>query len=130
MDDLNSFDTIPQANEGAKCYLKDLRTGKPTSLYITVRGMDSDAFRELKVERARDMALRREQGNLEDLTPAEREELTIDSLARMTTSWFIKLGGVEVPFSVAKAREIYRGYPAVREQVNLFMADRANFLPA
>lgn len=130
MDDLNAFDTVPLANSGAPCYLKDIRTGRPTAMYITVLGMDSDAFQQIKLERARDMALRREQGNFSELTPEERDALTIDTLARLTVGWSIKSGGQDVEFSVAKAREIYKAYPAVREQVNVFMAERANFLPA
>lgn len=130
MDDLNAFDTVPLANAGAKCYLRDLRTGRPTAMFITVLGMDSEAFQQIKLERARDMALRREQGNFAELTPEERDSLTIDTLARLTVGWSIRVSGQEVDFSVPKAREVYRAYPAVREQVNVFMAERANFLPA
>ena len=130
MSTLDDFDTVTQSNAGAKCVLKDLRTGRPTSMHIVVLGMDSDQFRSIKLETARNMALRREQGNFDDLTPEERDDVTVDTLARMTVGWNLVLGGEPLEFSVPKAREIYKRYPAIREQVNIFMAERANFLPA
>lgn len=129
--DLENFDTVTRANEGAPCALKDVRTGKPTDAVITVRGMDSDDFQRLKADRARDMAARRESGNYAELTQEERDELAVDTLARMTVGWTgLSHGGQPLVFSVAAARDLYRRFPAIREQVNVFIADRANFLPA
>lgn len=129
--DLNSFDTVTRANEGAQCVLKDIRTGRPTDAVITLRGMDSEDFQRLKADRARDMAARRESGNYADLTQEEKDELAIDTLARLTLGWAgLSSDGVPLAFSTAAAKDLYRRFPAVREQVNVFIADRANFLPA
>lgn len=129
--DLSNFDTVTRANQGAQCTLKDIRTGKPTDATITLRGMDSEDFQRLKADRARDMAARRESGNYTDLTQEEKDDIAIDTLARMTVGWDgLKHEGAPLPFSLSAARDLYRHYPAIREQVNVFIADRANFLPA
>lgn len=129
--DINSFDTVTRANEGAPCVLKDIKTGKPTNAIIVLRGMDSDDFQRIKADRARDMAARRESGNYAELTQEEKDELAVETLARMTVGWEgLSAGGAPMPFSLPAARDLYRRFPAIREQVNVFIADRANFLLA
>lgn len=126
-----NFDTLTRSNEGAPCTLKDLKTGKPTEVVITLLGMDSERFQEIKTERSRDMAERAARGNFEPLDEDQKLALHIDTLARCTVGWSgMASKGEEIPFSVEKARWLYRAYPAIREQVNVFIGDRANFLPA
>jgi hypothetical protein len=62
---------------------------------------------------------------LEDL---ERDgiELTV----ACTTGWKnMVIDEQEIPFSVENARKVYTQYTWIREQVDGFVNDRANFLP-
>lgn len=126
--DLNQFDTTTRANEGVDCALRDLRTGKPTEAVITLRGLDSEAFRDIKTERARETARRMEAGLSPELTPDEKDALTADTLSKLTVGWRgLALAGKELEFSQSEAFKLYLRYPAIREQVNAFAGDRANF---
>ena len=63
-----------------------------------------------------------------DLESAETDAIAI--LATCTLGWKgMEEHGEVVKFSVAKAKDIYARYPAIREQVSVFVETRANFLP-
>lgn len=122
---LAEFDTVTRANDGVEIELRRLTDGSPSGAFIKVYGIDSDVFRAIQTERAQD-ALAREAKRAPALTPAEVEERAIRTLARCTIGW----RGIEgIPeFSVEAAADLYRKYPAIREQINVAIADRANFL--
>ena len=122
---LSEFDTKTLSNKGVDVELKSLRDNSKTGAFITVLGTDSDAFKDIQIERARE-ALDRETRGLPQLTAEERDEQGIKTLARCTVGW----NGIDGlgEFSQAAAIELYRNYPAIREQVNVAIADRRNFL--
>jgi hypothetical protein len=124
MANLKQFDTKTNANAGVEIELKFIGSGAPSGAFIRVLGTDSDAFRDMQLERARE-ALDREAKGLPDLTPEERDERGIKTLARCTLGWR-GLDGIE-DFSIKAAENLYREYPAIREQVNIAIANRANF---
>lgn len=98
---------------------------KPTDVKIRVVGKDSKTF-----ERVEESAKRRY------LESEGTDEVSVeDRLADMTLSW----SGVpdprekefkELPFSKENAKLFYEKAPFVREQVNRFINDRANFMKA
>ena len=69
------------------------------------------------------------------ITAQEIETETIELLAALTAGWrLVDLGGnpLDVPFTEQDARDLYAepGLAWLREQVNVFAADRANFSKA
>lgn len=130
MIDLDKFDTVQRADTGVECILNDVKTGKPTDAVIVLRGMDGEFFANLKAERARDIAQRMERGGGE-LTTTEKDQLNCDMLSKLTVSWKgLGRAGSEIPFSTKAAYDLYLGFPAIREQVNVFVGTRSNFLLA
>lgn len=129
--DLNRFDTKTKANAGIEFALNDLRTGKPTDAKFRIVGSDSEHFQRLKAERSRKVAKRLQETGAEALTPEEMDEMACEMLAACTLGWSgLNHDGKPVPFSTEKAKEVYSQYPAIRDQINLAIADRANFLLA
>ncbi len=131
MMDLKNFDTKAKANEGVEIELRDLRTGKGSGAFIRVLGTDSDKFAELSAERSRQVATILERTGKKELSREEVNGLTVDLLAGCTIGWRgLKDGGEPFEYSDERAKKLYEGYPAIREQVNLAIADRTNFLLA
>ena len=55
----------------------------------------------------------------------------IENLVSATVSWEkIQLEGEVLEYSEDNARKLYRRFPWIREQVDAFMSDRANFFKA
>lgn len=127
--DITKFDVKAAADRGAELHLLNPTTDEP--LYgddgkpVTIRllGKDSREFRAALGEMAE------KQVGKKRTTLAAAETSGIELLARVTTGWH-NLGNAEGPikFSVDAARELYRNSPWIKEQVDEFVADRANFL--
>lgn len=127
--DLKEFETKRLSNEGVEIELKSLKTGKGTGAFIKVHGMDSDAFDAAKLESARELTEFVEAGNT--VTPEFRSGMTSRMLAACTISWRgIDVNGSEFPFTPANAVHLYTEYPSIREQINLAIGDRGNFVSA
>jgi len=125
MASLKQFDTKTGSNAGVEIELKIIGSGAPSGAFIRVHGIDSDKFRDMQLERARE-SLEREAKGLPDWTPGERDERGVKTLAACTLGWrgLDDIGD----FSVKAAEALYRDYPAIREQINVAIANRANFL--
>ena len=146
MFDLSSLDTAVADDGGIWLPIMHPKTGEPLSLEFRVRSKNSDAVRakakryisRLQVDRGF-----REKGKV-DLDVAEAH--SIDTLVLCTVDWrdcadvdaTVKTYRAEiciskewVPFSAAKAREIYahHGWSWLRAQVQAAAEDEANFLP-
>ena len=122
---LKQFDTRTGANAGVDVELRFIGSGAPSGAFIRVLGTDSDVFRAMQLERARE-SLDRETKGLPDWTAEERDERGVQSLAACTVGWrgLDDIG----EFTLKAAADLYRKYPAIREQINVAIADRANFL--
>jgi hypothetical protein len=127
-----AFDTKTVADEGFEFQLMDAND-RPTPIWITVHGADSDAYERAQREQRRKFekrAMRAGRLTLEDLPDAQYE-----LLAAVTIGWRVPSGqllpdGKPFPaFSKAAAKDLYARYPVIRQQVDLAMKDRANFLP-
>lgn len=64
------------------------------------------------------------------LTPDQAEAQGAELLACVTLGWSenFTVDGEPLPFSEDAARKLYLAQPWIREQVDLFVGDRANFL--
>lgn len=129
---LAKFGTKVLANAGVTMFLNDLKTGKATTAGLVLLGKDSDEFRTCREERERFFADRVAAGKSVDISQEERDELACNMLARCTKA-FIELeddNGSPLSYSLSGAERLYLDYPAIREQANIFIAERANFAPA
>jgi hypothetical protein len=135
--DLSNLDLQPSADQGSDLHLEHPVTGE--KLYfgeaddrkpMTIRlvGRDSKRFRRKEAEILnRTMAKQSRKASVES-----SEENGIELLAACTIGWSgIAFGGEEVAFSEKAAAELYAkpGYKWIREQVDRFIAERANFFP-
>ena len=129
--DLAQFDTTTLANVGVAIDIMALRTGKPSGVKITVYGSDSERFVEARTARAREVADIMGGNGGSDLTAQQLDMLACKMLAACTKGWEgLTHEGAPLEFSEQKATWLYSRYPAIREQINRAIADRANFLQA
>ena len=117
--DIANLNTKQASNKGAALTLKHPVTGENLDTII-LAGMESDAFRKAKHE----MAQRRidAQGKV---SVAEVEADAVKLLASCVISWGdLTINGVTPTDSAAVLTE----YSWIREQVDAFVSNRANFL--
>lgn len=63
------------------------------------------------------------------MSGAQIQEDKLEILVSCTKGWeHLQLNGKEFPFTKANARELYTRWPFIREQVDDFIHERANFL--
>lgn len=109
--------TTELCEDGAELRIND-GMGQPTSLYIKVRGLDSKAVRQHnKIQRkAYIEAIRTGKDYDED-------KYLVDGLVKATIGW----RGTSEKFSQKACRQLYEKAPFVCDQVDEFIAERANF---
>lgn len=95
--------------------------GDPMS--IDLAGRDSPAYRAQLAKFQKAQASRRKAA-----TPEELEEHTIATLVACTHGWTLQIDGALLPFSPKAARELYESTRWLKEQVDEWIADRANYL--
>lgn len=101
---------------------------KDKPVTITVAGMDSAIYKAVRREalnkRLSDTSGRK--AKAEDV-----EKMTIAGLAKCTVAWSgIVFNGKELPCDAEHAASLYAKADWLRQQVDAFMSERANFLPA
>lgn len=130
--DISSFDTRKTADKGHDLVIVDVN-GAKTDIVITIRGTDSAVYQSILRDQQRK---RRQQFNKNPRrgllqTPEQDEEDSLDLVIAATVRWSgIEKDGQAFAFNEVNARSLYTDYPAIREQVEQAMADRANFLPS
>ena len=125
--DLAKLDTAKVAEEGAELRVTHPTTGEDLGITITLIGTDSKTFRDISKSRAT-ASLKKKTREI-DLDQNESD--AVELLAKCTKGWTgITENGKEVAFSYDNAVQLYTKYLWLREQIDRFMADRANFLPS
>ena len=125
--DLAKLDTAKVAEEGAELRVAHPTTGEDLGITITLIGTDSKTFRDISKSRAT-ASLKKKTREI-DLDQNESD--AVDLLAKCTKGWSgITENGKQVAFSYDNAVQLYTKYLWLREQIDRFMADRANFLPS
>lgn len=122
-DNLNQFDTSA-ANTGAKMELRDkddapVMKADGTPMTITLLGKDSDAY--VKQDNA-NTDRRLAQGVRLKLTSASLIADANALRARCTVAW-----DFSEPCTYENAIALYTRFPAIRDQVEAFISERANF---
>jgi len=131
MFDLSEIDSVDTANKGAPLQLRDVRGAliyrDKEPVAITLLGSDSDTFREVSRANVSRRIANKDRSGI-DFEASEREQ--IELMVACTTGWSnVKdKEGKTIPFTAANAKSLYEAYPAVREQVESFVMDRANFV--
>lgn len=127
--DLSKLDTSEAAETGA--VLEVLHPTENTSLgiKITLAGADSDIYRKTVNKNVNKRVQRMKPGQSIPFTAEEQEESGLNLLAICTLAWEgVVVDGQELPCDKENAKAIYRRFPWIREQVDTFIGDRANFL--
>lgn len=127
--DLGALDSVKDCNEGAEMTLTHYATGEDTDITIRCAGPDSDAFQKANrklQDRRMQQTLR---GGKRKMTSEDLDEDAIELLAACTMGWSdtLHMDGEKHPYSHDNAKNLYRRFPWIREQVNRFVGDRANF---
>lgn len=100
------------------------------AITITLAGSDSERFR--KVQRAStNRRLKTQSSRRGQVTSEELEADSLETLAACTISWRgLVVDGEALECNAANARKAYKRLPWLKEQVDAFVGDRANFLKA
>lgn len=124
--DLNDINLTEAAEIGAELILEHPVTGEPLDIVIHLAGTDSSAYRMKQKEITGKRIAKMARGKKPDFAASDSEACEL--LAACTLGWDgILEGGEEVKFSKESAKNLYMEHNWIREQVDLFIGDRANF---
>ena len=128
--DLTKYNVTAAADNGADLELVDPITGDALEgVTIRLLGTDSAAYRNYArdMQRKRMEKLAKSRNRKPDFSVSEQEEA--EMLAICTVGWAgLEEDGEELKFSHDAAVKLYMDYPWIKEQVDSFVGDRANFL--
>ena len=140
MIDLASMDTVKGSNEGFDVKIYHPGTLVDLGIVINVLGKDSDEFQKVSRSQSKKRMAKMTKGGFraQSMTPPpeEIEADGLDLLAKCTKSWkqgdknAITLDGKELEFSYGAAVVIYTRFPWMKEQIDIAVGDRANFIKA
>lgn len=137
---LDGIDTKTLSEAGVNVVIKMINSKEPLKaangevVSIKVLGPDSGKYRTLSRAQIRKRLVRRAEGQTEvtdaDMDEGDRDAMEI--LAGCTVGWtgVLDKAGKPIPCTFENALKLFEGYPVVREQVDLFISERSNFLQA
>lgn len=125
--DLNDINLTEKSDAGAELTLEHPVTGdKLEGMKIMLAGSDSKAFRAKQKEINSARITRMMKRKSSSLQNSDDDECEL--LAACTLGWSgIVAGGEELAFSNAAAKNLYMEHNWIREQVDEFVGNRANF---
>jgi hypothetical protein len=133
--DLSTLETTSVAEQGAAMEVQHPVTGavltdtSGAALTITLAGQDSERFRKAERRITNKRLASQAAGRRIALTSEGLETDAIERLVACTITWSgITLDGEAKDCTPENAREAYKRLPWLREQVERFVEDRANFL--
>ena len=133
--DLSSIDTVKGANEGFDVQIYHPGTNEDLEITIRVLGKDSDEFQKVsRAQQKKRMAKMAKGGFRPGNTappPEEIERDGIELLAACTKAWSgVVIDGKAIECTKQNAIELYERFPWIKEQVDIAIGDRANFIKA
>lgn len=139
--DLAQLDTTAAADAGAVLTLLHPKTGdvlrqdlphdaapgvEGAPVTITLAGTDSERHRKFRNSLITKRLAKRVPGKM---TAEEAESEQMDGLVALTLAWEgVTFQGEALPCTAANVRRVYTSLKWVREQVDQFVTDRANYL--
>jgi hypothetical protein len=128
--DLSALDSATLANEGVEIVIVNPRTREKTDIKIRVLGADSEEFRTQAARMRRISEMRARSKVAAAVAEDDDDQQLAQLLATCTVGWTgMAEQGELVPFSKAKAIEVYHRFPVIRRQVFEAMMEESNFLP-
>ncbi|WP_213993867.1 phage tail assembly chaperone [Sodalis sp. dw_96] len=119
---LSDFATRAEANEGKKLFLL-LPDGTPTEEYLLVRGIDSDEFRAAKTAASRAVfELDKKQLDDKGFIKKFDEDAEFTQFQALVINW-----SLDEEFTPDNLKLLLTESPNIRERVNNFAANRAEF---
>jgi hypothetical protein len=137
MMDLSKFNLEAYAEKGADMELLDpienevLTQDNGDAVTIKLLGTDSKAYKNKNksYQRARIAKMAKSRSKAVDYTVSDKD--ACDMLAACTVGWSgIVVDKEVIEFSEGAAQDLYMNYDWIREQVDAFVGDRANFFPS
>lgn len=131
--DLSKIDTIAGANAGFDVQIYHPGTNEDLGITIKVLGKDSDEFRKIsQAQSKKRMAKISKAGFRNSNVPLEEIERDgLELMAACTKAWTgVVIDGKALECNAVNAIELYERFPWIREQVDLAIGDRANFIPS
>jgi len=125
--DLNFTNTPAQKMELTHPTTEEVLLGSDGNpIWIELYGSDSDVFRKS----IREYGNRKLKKGTKKQTMEELEQTSSVLLARATKGWSnnFEVDGEKIKCSEKAAKELYADYSWIREQVDLFINERSNFL--
>jgi len=121
--DIKRFDSVKNAEAGMELKLLDPETRADTGASLVLYGADSSIHKAMDKEIAARTKARGRAPSTDEIA-----EEVLERLARMTKGWKgLEDGGKAIPFSVEKAKELYKAYPELADRAAAFIFNRANF---
>ena len=127
--DLSSIDLQAAAEQGEKMYLEHPVTGETVKdddgnpMWSKVLGTDSKAYNRA-VSRIASKRTRKGKGQI---TVEQQAENAADLLSELSVDWYIQTDKDYPEFSADAAKQLYIEHKWIRQQVDDFAGDRANF---
>ena len=130
--DLNSLKPV-MADDGAVLNIVHPETEEVIEgMTITLLGQDSKVYRKLQMAKQQAALNRISKGKKAvDFDAEKLAEDSIDDLVKLTVSWSgFTLDGKKLDCTPENIRSVYAEWSWIKEQVQEFVADRANFFRA
>lgn len=132
MFDLNSLKPV-MADDGAVLNIVHPETEEVIDgMTITLLGQDSKLYRKIQLSKQQAALNRMAKGKKAlDLDAEKLSEDSIDDLVKLTTAWsgFV-LDGKDLDCTPENVRAVYSDWSWIKEQVQEFVGNRANFFRA
>ena len=124
---LEDFNLKDGAEAGAELTLENPKTGELTEIVIHLVGSDAAVFRNKQKEIQSKAISKLARGKTKGLEQTDDDECSLLAVSTLGWSGMVDSNNDEIKFSIAEAKAIYLKYPSIKEQVNSFIGDRANF---
>lgn len=120
---------MPLINPKDGTPLMDERQDPPKPITIKVLGIDSKEYTSVRHQMQNKALKKVGSGGKLKISAEQLEDQELSLLVAVTKGWSgIVIEGQEHEFNTANARSLYLRFAWIREQVNEFVNDRANFL--
>jgi hypothetical protein len=130
--DLAQIDTVAASNEGFRVQIYHPGTHEDLDIMIDVLGKDSDECQKMSRIQSKKRMAKMAKGGYRSNQVIPLEEIEADNLellAACTKGWTnVILDGKLVECNKANAVMIYERFPWIKEQVDIAIGDRANFI--
>jgi hypothetical protein len=131
--DLSSIDTVKGANEGFDVQIYHPGTNEDLGITINILGRDSDEFQKVSRQQQKKRMAKLSKGGFRNANvPVEEiEQDAISLLAACTKSWNgVVIENKAIECNHDNAVMLYERFPWIKEQIDVAMGDRANFIKA